>query len=84
MGWRVVQKPNGLFNIYSTIVDNFIVEDCTEEEIVEEYVIKARKEAENTAQGVIQRAKERDEGHYYDTVTRIEQIHGDLVDDEEE
>jgi hypothetical protein len=35
MGWQIVKQPNDLWAIWTTIADGFILEDATEEELVE-------------------------------------------------
>jgi hypothetical protein len=36
MAHQIVKQPNGLYAIWSTVVDNFIVYDATPEEIIAE------------------------------------------------
>ncbi len=49
MAYQIIQQPDGLFAIWSTISDSVICYDATEEEIVAEI---ADKERERTASGV--------------------------------
>ena len=35
MGRQIVKQPDGRFSIWSSIVDNFIITDCTKEEYIE-------------------------------------------------
>lgn len=35
MAKRLVQQPNGLYAVFSTVVDEFVVEDATMEEVIE-------------------------------------------------
>lgn len=37
MGQQIVKQPNGLFAVWSSIVDNFVITDATPEEIIEEW-----------------------------------------------
>ena len=43
MGHQIIKQPNGLFAVWSTIVDDFVMVDATPEEIIEEE-IKARSD----------------------------------------
>ncbi len=35
MSKQIIKKDNGLYAIWSTIIDDFIVDDCTMEDIIE-------------------------------------------------
>lgn len=41
MGYQIIKQPNGLWCIYSTVVDGFIILDATKVEIVKFYIDKA-------------------------------------------
>ncbi|MCK9435221.1 MAG: hypothetical protein M0R32_10505 [Candidatus Cloacimonetes bacterium] len=47
---QIIKQPDGLYAEYSTIVDSFILTDCTKEEIIKnaekEAADKARKDCE--------------------------------------
>lgn len=44
MAWRFVRQPNGLFAIFSEVVDDFTVYDMTPDEMAE-YLIEYRRDA---------------------------------------
>ena len=46
MARLVVKQPNGLLAVWSTIVDNFIIEDATRSELIEEFLKEERKKIE--------------------------------------
>lgn len=47
MARRIVRQPDGLLSVWSTIVDNFIITDATEEQLLEELLEEAvQKERE--------------------------------------
>lgn len=45
MGHRLVAQPNGRYAIFSTVVDNIIVYDCTEDDLVDYYSECEREKA---------------------------------------
>lgn len=49
MGRIVSKQPNGKYCIFSTIVDNFIICDCTEDEYIEFCVEEAKEQAKENA-----------------------------------
>lgn len=38
MSWRIIQQPDGLWSIYSTVVEDFVCTDFTEDELRKFYV----------------------------------------------
>ena len=55
MGRIVSKQPNGLYCVFSTIVDNFTICDLTEEEYIEYRVEKAKEEAMEDAKRVLKK-----------------------------
>jgi hypothetical protein len=43
MSSQIIQQPNGLYAVWSSIVDSFTLIDATPEEIVEEWVAQERQ-----------------------------------------
>ena len=43
MGRQIIKQPDGKYSIWSSIVDNFIITDCTKEEYIE-FAINEEKE----------------------------------------
>lgn len=78
MAWRLVKNPKGLWNIFSTVVDDFVYYDCTDEEIVEVYQEKAKQEAKEQAEYAMTRYNQ---GFrvlkYEEALDIIERNHGD-------
>lgn len=74
MGYQIIKQPNGLYGIWSSVVDHFIMYDCTPEDIIEEWVDDARK---RITQGVQETVAELDAGekpYYQFTMTWDEAI----------
>lgn len=38
MGRQIVKQPNGKYAIWSSILDNFVLYDCTREDLTKEFV----------------------------------------------
>lgn len=43
MGRQIIKQPNGLFAIWSSVVDNFIVLNYTAQQIVDKYIEEEKK-----------------------------------------
>lgn len=37
MGQQIIKQPNGLFAVWSSIMDDFVITDATPEEIIEDW-----------------------------------------------
>lgn len=46
MGRQIIQQPNGKFAVWSSIVNDFVLEDATVGEIIEEWVQEKREQIE--------------------------------------
>ena len=46
MGRQIIQQPDGQFAVWSSIVNDFILEDATAGEIIEEWVQEKREQIE--------------------------------------
>ena len=55
MGWHVHHR-GGRFRVYSTIVDAYITDWTTKEHIIELYIRKSKKYAQESAEANINRA----------------------------
>ncbi len=59
MGHQIIKQPNGLFCVFSSVVDHVILYDATSEDIIEERVKEA---TENIRKGVLATCAELDAG----------------------
>jgi len=87
MGWSVVKQPDGKFAIFSSIVDDIICYDCTEEEIIEMFAWEAYDIAKKNAEMLMwQRAEDEKSGYSlrFKTWDRmceiIKDVHGYIPD----
>lgn len=82
MGRQIIKQPNGLYALWSSVVDDFVMLDATPEEIIEDAVEDSRKEITARVKDVVaklgkggrpyfQRTKSFDE-----CVERIKELHG--------
>ena len=53
MGWQVIKQPNGLYAIWSTIVDGITMWDATEADIVQAFVDDAAEQARASAHSTL-------------------------------
>lgn len=82
MGWRLVKKSEGVYNIFSTVVDDFVYTDCTEEEVYEIFREKAIDEANRETETRFLMLKEGIRVlTYEDAITHITRFHGNGEDE---
>lgn len=73
MGRQIIKQPNGLYAIWSTVVDHFVLYDATADEIVDEAI----RENSPTREGVLKVIEELNNGgkpYYQFTMTFKEAI----------
>ena len=58
MGHQIIKQPNGLFAVWSTIVDNFILTDATPEELIEDEMKSRREDVEEQIQKIVKTLNE--------------------------
>lgn len=46
MGHQIIKQPNGTYAIWSSVVDSFIVTDCTQADLVEHFLERERDSIE--------------------------------------
>lgn len=47
MGRQIIKQPNGLYCVFSSVVDSVIMHDATPEDIIEEWARESREEIEH-------------------------------------
>jgi hypothetical protein len=57
MAWQILQSPDNKFCIWSTVVDDLIMYDMSEEEVIFEYKKKFGEEGERRAREIILKLK---------------------------
>lgn len=62
MGWITAQQPNGKYCILSTIVDQIIADNLTEEEFINEFVERATEKAKAETERQLRYIKHVDNG----------------------
>ena len=55
MGRLLTQQPNGLYALFSTIVDDFVLVNATLEEVIEEEVAFVRRQVERDVPASVKR-----------------------------
>jgi len=82
MGRQIIKQPNGKYCVFSSIVDNVISYDMTEEEIINEFVAEAREDMEKRVKDIIAQLNNNEKPYYQFTYSyekmlkTIENIHG--------
>ena len=76
MAWRIVQQPNGLFAIFSDVVDGFTVFDMTEAEAALECVDQLSDGVTEAARKKVAAAIESGIDRWNESILTIAAIHG--------
>lgn len=74
----IVQQPDGLYSVFSTIVDDFIIIDATPDEIINEYVEDEREYIKQRVENELERMKKPHYAHmsYEEALATIKMVHG--------
>ena len=74
MGQQIIKQPNGLYAVFSAVVDDFVIEDATPYEIVDEWIKDERERLAKKVSEIVA-ALERGEKPYFQfTMTYAEAI----------
>jgi hypothetical protein len=83
MSQQIIKQPNGNYALFSSVVDDFIVLDCTPDDVVAEFVKDFRRSAERAIRDKIA-ALDRGEKPYHQftmsweqAIRCVREIHGD-------
>jgi len=76
MGRRVVIQPNGLFGLFSSYVDDYVIFDMNEQEVEDEFVREAVEKAQQRAKDEIRRARKSPD-QWWKMLSTIKQVHGE-------
>ena len=76
MAWRVVKQPNGLYAIFSEVVDDFTVYDMTREQAVQECYQKMVRGMDVEAEAKVARAEAAPQ-RFEQEIATVRAIHGE-------
>ena len=74
MGKQIIKQPNGLYAIWSSIVDDFIYYDCVREDLIEAFVEEAKKDIERNVDNILEKLRSGKKPYYQFTKTLEEAI----------
>ena len=69
MAHQIIKQPNGKFALWSTVIDDFLVEDATPAEIAQYEVECMKKQVINNTLRIVQRLKDGGKPYYQFTLT---------------
>jgi hypothetical protein len=75
---RIIRQPDGLYAVFSSIVDGFILRGATEEEIIQWRAEEAASHAREQAELEMERVKHQDKPYHELTLTWDEAYATDL------
>ena len=85
MGWQVLKQPNGLYCIFSTVVDNVIYYDGTKEQVINVFVQAERDRVARSLNEIFEALDEDGGKPYFQFTMSIDKMietirthHGDL------
>ena len=82
MGHQIIKQPNGLYAMWSSIVDDFVMIDCTPEDIIDELAGREKERIVDRVSQVLSALEEGKKPYYqftktFDEAVRlIKEIHG--------
>jgi hypothetical protein len=65
MGHQIIKQPDGLYAIFSSVVDSWIVYDATRQDVIDYYAEKAAEDARRSAARTLDQVDENPRGAYY-------------------
>lgn len=83
MSWQIIKQPNGKYALWSSVVDNFVMYDATEQDIIDEFVDRERERVQRNVQEILDKIKAGEKAYYQFTMSFDEAIetirerHGD-------
>lgn len=86
MGRQIIKQPNGLYAVFSSIVDDFIIVDATSQDIIAEYTKEAEEEITKNVISTVRDLNEGKKPYYQFTMTfkqacrNIKNIHGNQAE----
>lgn len=87
MGHQIIKQPDGLFCVWSTVVDAIVVTDASARELEDMYAAEAAHRAAEQTRKIIDSLESGERPYYQFTMTYEEALeqhterHGPLVDD---
>jgi len=88
MGRQIIKQPNGKYCVFSSIVDNVISYDMTEEEIINKFVADEKENIERKVKEIISQLNKNEKSYnqftmnYEGMLKTIKDIHGEEEADE--
>lgn len=74
MGHQIIKQPNGLYALYSSIVDDFVLIDATPQYIIDEWVASYKQDMQGKVSEIIQKLEQGEKPYYQFTMTFDEAV----------
>ena len=74
MARQIVKKENGLYAVWSTIVEDFIVDDVTKEQVIGDAINMAKVEALSNINAILNKLDKGEKPYYQFTMTYEEML----------
>jgi hypothetical protein len=68
MGQQIIKQPDGKFAVFSSVVDAFVLYDCTADDIVEHFAEAAAEQARQTARRLVEQVSAGEKAYYQFTM----------------
>ena len=80
MGHQIIRQPDGLYAVFSSVVDSWILYDATRQDIIDYYVEKAREDAERNMARILAAVDEDPRKAYYQFTMTFEEANAMSVE----
>lgn len=80
MGHQIIKQPDGLYAIFSSFTDTWIVYDATRQDVIDYYAEKAAKDARESAGRTLDLIDENPRRAYYQFTMTFEEANAESVE----
>jgi hypothetical protein len=80
MGHQIIKQPDGLYAVFSSVVDSWILYDATRQDIIGYYVEKAKEDAEDRTTRTLDLVDEDPRRAYYQFAMTFEEANAESVE----
>lgn len=80
MARTIIEQPDGLYSVYSSVIDDFVYINSTIDEIIEAYIEDERENIKYRVAFEVERMKKYPTSvmTYEEALKRIKEVHGEL------
>jgi len=74
MSYQIIKQPNGKYCVFSTIVNNTIIYNCTKNEVIEIYLSMEKERVKTELKRIFEKLNKKEKPYYQFTISFEEMI----------